>query len=75
MFPKKAVGSVIGIGTTAGGIGGVIVQLLAGRLTDAFKQTPQTAYLVMFIICGLSYLIAWGVMKALVPRHKPITDL
>jgi ACS family hexuronate transporter-like MFS transporter len=75
MFPKKAVGSVTGIGTTAGGIGGVIVQMLAGRLTDAFKQTPQTAYLIMFIICALSYLIAWGIMKALVPRHQPITDL
>ncbi len=75
MFPKKAVGSVTGIGTTAGGIGGVIVQLLAGTLTDAFKKNPQTAYLIMFIVCALSYLIAWGLMKALVPRHKPITDL
>ena len=45
------------------------------RLTDAFKTTPQTAYLIMFIVCALSYLIAWGVMKALVPRHQPITDL
>jgi MFS family permease len=75
MFPKKTVGSVTGIGTTAGAIGGVTVQLLAGRLTDAFKSNPQTAYLILFVICGLSYLIAWGVMKALVPRHKPITDL
>ena len=75
MFPKKTVASVIGIGTMAGGIGGVIIQMLAGRLTDVFKQTPQTAYLIMFVICALSYLIAWGVMKSLVPRHKPITDL
>ncbi len=75
MFPKKAVGSVTGIGTTAGGIGGVIIQLLAGRLTDAFKQTPQTAYLIMFTICALSYLMAWSIMKILVPRHEPITDL
>ena len=75
MFPKKAVGSVTGIGTTAGAIGGVIVQLLAGTLTDAFKSHPQTAYLIMFIICALSYLTAWGIMKMLVPRHKPITDL
>jgi ACS family hexuronate transporter-like MFS transporter len=76
MFPKKTVASVTGIGTAAGGVGGgVILQMLAGRLTDHFKQTPQTAYLIMFTICGLSYLIAWGVMKALVPRHKPITDL
>jgi ACS family hexuronate transporter-like MFS transporter len=75
MFPKKAVGSITGIGTTAGGIGGVIVQLLAGHLTDAFKSHPQTAYLIMFVICALSYLIAWAIMKMLVPRHNPITDL
>jgi ACS family hexuronate transporter-like MFS transporter len=75
MFPKKAVASVIGIGTMAGGIGGVIIQKLAGHLTDAFKNTPQTAYLIMFIVCALSYLIAWCLMKALVPRHEPITDL
>jgi len=75
MFPKKAVGSVTGIGTFAGGIGGVLVQLLAGKLTDAFKQNPQTAYLIMFIVCALNYLIAWGIMKALVPRHTLITDL
>jgi ACS family hexuronate transporter-like MFS transporter len=75
MFPKKAIGSVIGIGTMAGGIGGVIIQKIAGHLTDAFKSTPQTAYLIMFTICASSYLIAWGVMKLLVPRHKPITDL
>ena len=59
----------------AGGLGGVIVQLLAGSLTDTYKATPQTAYLIMFVVCALSYLIAWGAMKTLVPRHKPITDL
>jgi ACS family hexuronate transporter-like MFS transporter len=75
MFPKAAVGSVTGIGAMAGGLGGVIVQLIAGTLTDKYKATPQTAYLIMFCICGLSYLIAWGLVKALVPRHQPITDL
>jgi ACS family hexuronate transporter-like MFS transporter len=53
----------------------VIVQKLAGGLTDAYKSHPQTAYFVMFMVCALSYLVAWGLMKALVPRHKPITDL
>jgi MFS transporter, ACS family, aldohexuronate transporter len=75
MFPKKSVGSVTGIGAMAGGIGGVIVQKIAGGLTDAFKENPQHAYLIMFIICSLSYLTAWGLMKTLVPRHEPITDL
>jgi len=75
MFPKSAVGSVTGIGAMAGGLGGVIVQLIAGDLTDTYKRTPQTAYLIMFAICAFSYLIAWTGMKLLVPRHKPITDL
>jgi MFS transporter, ACS family, hexuronate transporter len=75
MFPKKTVASVTGIGTMAGGIGGVTVQMLAGHLTDLFKDNPQHAYLIMFGVCASSYLIAWGLMKALVPRHKPITDL
>ena len=75
MFPKKAVGSVTGIGAMAGGLGGVLVQKVAGYVTDDFKDHPQTAYFIMFIVCALSYLIAWAVMKALVPQHKPITDL
>ena len=75
MFPKKTVGSVTGIGAMAGGLGGVGVQQLAGGLTDALKGNPQTAYLVMFIICALSYLVAWAIMKALVPCHQVITDL
>jgi nitrate/nitrite transporter NarK len=75
MFPKKMVGSVTGIGAMAGGLGGVVVQQLAGGLTDAYKATPQTAYLVMFFVCALSYLVAWAGMKILVPRHQTITDL
>jgi len=75
MFPKKSVGSVTGIGAMAGGLGGVVVQLISGILNDKHKADPQTAYLIMFYICALSYLIAWAGMKALVPRHKPITDI
>jgi ACS family hexuronate transporter-like MFS transporter len=73
MFPKKAVASVTGIGSAAGGLGGVILQKVPGWLTDHLPT--KTAYLIMFIICALSYMIAWTIMKALVPRHQPITDL
>jgi ACS family hexuronate transporter-like MFS transporter len=31
--------------------------------------------MIMFAFCALAYLIAWGVMKALVPKYKPIVDL
>jgi MFS transporter, ACS family, hexuronate transporter len=29
----------------------------------------------MFSICAVAYLVAWTVMKTLVPRYKEITDL
>lgn len=75
MFPKKAVGSVTGIGTMVGGLGGVVMQLLAGSLTDAYSDNPRHAYLIMFTICGLSYLTAWCLMKLLVPRYRPVSGL
>ena len=75
MFPKKSIGSVTGIGAMAGGLGGVFVQQLVGRLTDFYSNTPQIAYGIMFMVCSFAYLIAWFLMKILVPRHSPITDL
>lgn len=77
MFPKKAVGSVVGIGGMAGGIGGVIISKSGGALFDHYKALGhiQTGYTIMFAICAVAYLIAWVVMKSLVPKYKPITDL
>lgn len=149
MFPQKAVGSVVGIGGMAGGLGGVLVTKIGGWLFDAYTQTGvaktwveakaaglgeyvdrilamnlvtkhgdtvdinakalsniskevieqlkavdpaafekllqiqkplvqaemSSAYTIMFAICGLAYLLAWSIMKALVPKYKPITDL
>lgn len=77
MFPKKAIGSVIGIGGMAGGIGGVLVTKLGGALFDYYEGLGhiQTGYTIMFVICAVAYLIAWGVMKILVPKYSPITDL
>ena len=77
MFPKKAIASVIGIGGMAGGFGGVLVSKLGGALFDHYKALGhiQTGYTIMFAICAVAYLIAWVVMKSLVPKYKPITDL
>ena len=77
MFPKKAVGSVVGIGGMAGGIGGVLISLAGGALFDHYKALGhiETGYSIMFAFCALAYLIAWIVMKALVPKYRPITDL
>jgi MFS transporter, ACS family, hexuronate transporter len=149
MFPKKAIGSIVGIGGMAGGFGGVIISKLGGWLFDAYKATGiahswinaqavglgeylnkiqslklvskygdkinldktelgslpkevaeqlktidaslfnqllqlqkplvqaemSTSYSIMFAICAVAYLIAWMVMKVLVPKYKPITGL
>lgn len=72
LFPKKAVGSITGIGGLAGGIGGVVIQILAGQLTDRYAANPQIAYSIMFAICALSYVVAWVIMKALVPKFRPV---
>ncbi len=77
MFPKKAVGSVVGIGGMAGGLGGVVMSKLGGALFDHYKALGhiETGYTIMFAICALAYLVAWSVMKLLVPVYKPITNL
>jgi ACS family hexuronate transporter-like MFS transporter len=77
MFPKKAVGSVVGIGGMAGGLGGVLISKSGGALFDHYKALGhiQTGYTIMFAVCAVAYLIAWLVMKSLVPKYKPITDL
>lgn len=77
MFPKKAVASIIGIGGMAGGIGGVLVSKLGGYLFDYFEKLGhiQTGYTIMFVICAVSYIIAWCIMKVLVPKYNPITNL
>lgn len=77
MFPKKAIASVVGIGGMAGGIGGVLITKLGGALFDHYKALGhiETGYTIMFAICALAYLVAWGIMKWLVPKYKPITNL
>lgn len=74
MFPKKAVASVVGIGGMAGGIGGVLVTKSAGALFDHYKTLGhiETGYSIMFVFCAVAYLIAWLVMKSLVPKYKRV---
>lgn len=74
MFPKKTVASVTGIGGMAGGFGGVAMTKLGGYLFDYYEKQGQieTGYTIMFTICALAYVVAWGVMKSLVPKMKAV---
>ncbi len=149
MFPKKAVGSVTGIGGMFGGFGGILVNKSGGWLFDAYRaggiahawveakagalggyldqirslhlvnrhgsaidlnlvelgslpkevaaqlqaidpaafgqlrqlqaglvqREMTTAYAIMFGCCAVAYLVAWLVMKLLVPRFRKIEGL
>jgi len=77
MFPKKAVASVTGIGGMAGGIGGVIITKVAGKLFDHYEAlgSIETGYTIMFSFCAVAYVLAWIIMKSLVPKFKQINDL
>ena len=66
MFPRKAVGSVVGIGGFAGAMGGVVMNWGAGWV----KQNTGN-YEIMFLIAGFAYLVALLVMHLLVPRLEP----
>jgi ACS family hexuronate transporter-like MFS transporter len=64
MFPKGAVSSVVGIAGMGGGIGGIVFPLFVGILLDHYKVHGNLAggYNVIFTVCGLTYLVAWGIM-------------
>ena len=83
MFPKSTIATITGIGTTAGGVGSMIVQKVAGNLFtyaenagSAFRflgfEGKPAGYFIIFCYCGVAYLIAWAIMKSLVPKYKPI---
>jgi ACS family hexuronate transporter-like MFS transporter len=69
MFPKRAVGSVVGIGGFAGAMAGMLAQRGTGRLLDATKGD----YTRIFAVCGLTYLAALLLIHLLVPRLQPAT--
>jgi ACS family hexuronate transporter-like MFS transporter len=63
MFPRKAVGSVIGIGGTAGAIGGMIFSLYIGQVLERIGT-----YSLIFVVAGSVYLIALAIIHLLSPR-------
>ena len=74
MFPKRAVSSVVGIGGSAGSIGGILFPFLIGAILDHFKLLGNinTGYNIIFIICGSAYMVAWLLMHLLAPRMEEV---
>lgn len=81
MFPKSTIGTIVGIGGMAGGVSSFIINIASGVLFDYAQETQMTflgfegkaaGYFIIFCLCSVSYLAAWIVMKALVPKYEMI---
>jgi ACS family hexuronate transporter-like MFS transporter len=70
MFPKQSVASVAGLGGTAGYFGASIFQIAVGHMVES-----TGSYVGPFIIAGCIYLVAFGLIHALVPTIKPVGRL
>jgi ACS family hexuronate transporter-like MFS transporter len=67
MFPRRAIGSVVGIGGMAGAVGGMLFSFVTGYVL----LWTNSNYTPVFIVCGSVYLIALLIMHLLVPRLEP----
>jgi ACS family hexuronate transporter-like MFS transporter len=66
MFPRRAVGSVVGIGGMAGAVGGMFIAMLVGAVLQA-----TGSYVLIFFIAGSAYIVALLLIQLLVPTLKP----
>jgi ACS family hexuronate transporter-like MFS transporter len=75
MFPKNSTASVTGLGGMFGGLGGIVLSLLVQKQMFIYYRSInsiETAYYIMFAVCGSAYLLGWLIMHVLVPRMKRI---
>jgi ACS family hexuronate transporter-like MFS transporter len=66
MYPRRAVGSVVGIGGMAGAVGGMVVAKVVGYVLQW-----TGSYFSVFMIAGSAYLVALLVIQVLAPKLEP----
>jgi MFS family permease len=71
MFPRNAVGSVVGIGGMAGALGGATMAVGTGYILQSTGQN----YSIVFTIAGTLYLLALLIIHLLVPRMEQVEDV
>lgn len=67
MFPRNAVGTVVGFGGAAGSVGGMALAASAGLILQY-----TGSYMPLFLMAGTFYLIAFGIVQLLAPRLEPV---
>lgn len=69
LFPRKAVGSVVGIGGMVGSLCTTLGFLTLGHIIQ--KENPDS-YLLPFVAAGSVYLIVLAMVQMLVPKLTPV---
>ncbi|MCX6630466.1 MAG: MFS transporter [Candidatus Solibacter sp.] len=67
MYPRRAVGSMVGICGFGGAVGGMLVASATGFLLE-----KTGSYLPIFILAGTSYFLALGIIHLSSPRLDPV---
>jgi len=68
MFPKRAVATLIGVGSMAGSLGGIGFPLLAGMLLDR----SANGYAIIFGFCSVAYILGFLVNHLLAPKFESV---
>jgi ACS family hexuronate transporter-like MFS transporter len=68
VFPRSAVGSVVGVGGMVGAIGGMAMAKYAGWVLDKIGT-----YTPIFVVAASAYLIALLIIHLLMPRMTVVT--
>ena len=69
LFPRVAVGSVVGIGGMAGAVGGMLMSKYNGYILDVFGS-----YQPIFALAGGAYIVAIVVIHSLSPRLTRVSE-
>jgi MFS transporter, ACS family, hexuronate transporter len=70
IFPRWAVGSVVGLGGLSGALGGMLMSKYAANMLQTLGS-----YTPIFIFASLAYLTALLVVHLIVPNYAPVTSL
>ena len=62
MFPKSTIATIVGIGGMAA----------ETNMTFMGFEGKPAGYFIIFCVCAVAYLVGWIIMKALVPKYKPV---
>ena len=70
IYPRGAVASMTGLSGFGGAVGGALAASFVGFLLDL-----TGSYMLIFGIAGTAYLLAWLILKLMIPRIEPLGTL